>query len=93
MQGADSVMIARGAMWNPSIFRGAGMALRVAQHGNADVHGGAEIPRPLPLYDVLRSYIAVGTWTSNHFQNNSASVTSVLVAKPRARRCSFMIWS
>ena len=68
--GCDGVMISRGAMWNPSIFRGASAALRNAQAGlEAGAEGAAEVAPPLPLYDVARAYIGVSSWTSNFFQN------------------------
>ena len=68
--GCDGVMISRGAMWNPSIFRGASAALRNAQAGlEAGAEGAAEVAPPLPLYDVARAYVGVSSWTGNFFQN------------------------
>ena len=76
--GCDGIMVGRGAMWNPSIFRGAGIHLRHAQAQQAAGSASGdptEAPPPagaddvVPLYDVARAYIGLASWTRNFFQN------------------------
>eukprot|EP01047_Picozoa_sp_COSAG01_P007251 COSAG01_NODE_273_length_19739_cov_90.981925_18_plen_96_part_00 len=51
-----------------------------AQDGK-DVPG--EVQQPLPLYDVVRSYLGVAGWVGNHFQNTKYCVLEMMKGHSR----------
>jgi tRNA-dihydrouridine synthase 2 len=88
--GCDGIMVGRGAMWNPSIFKGAAMHLRHAQaQAAAGDAAAAALPAPagaddvVPLYDVARAYIGLTSWTGNFFQNTKYCLLEMLKGHSR----------
>ena len=67
---AAGVMVARGAMWNPSVFRRPAPTDQNKPDLGSQIDGsrGGANHGMLPLYDVSRRYLGLAEASANHFR-------------------------